>query len=123
MTPYETYVFLLCLIVFIMLTALSVVCLTIITKLSIRLIRIGAEDENIIQEKSKKKTERKFIRIFDTVITGIVCIAFLSAFAVSISISLSKDAPVNDIPTWRVVNTGSMSEKNPNNKYLFEDKN
>lgn len=122
MTPYETYVFFLCLIVFIMLTALSVVCLTIITKLSIRLIRIGAEDENIIKEKTEKKTDKKFLKIFDTVITGMVCISLLASFAVSVSISLSKAAPNNNIPTWRVVNTGSMSERNPENKYLFDNK-
>ena len=34
MTDYEIYVFLLCLIVFLLLTALSVVCLSIITKLT-----------------------------------------------------------------------------------------
>lgn len=121
MTPYETYVFLLCLIVFIMLTALSVVCLTIITKLSIRLIRVGAEDENIIREKLEKKSENKFLKILNTAITAIVCVAFLAAFAVSVSISLSSDAPVNDIPTWRVVNTGSMAKKNPENKHLFDN--
>lgn len=122
MTPYETYVFLLCLIVFILLTALSVVCLTIITKLSVRLIRCGAEDENIIKEKAQKKPENKFLKILDVAVTAIVCIVFLVAFAVSVSISTSQDAPVNDIPTWRVVNTGSMAKKNPENEYLFDNK-
>ncbi len=122
MTPYETYVFLLCLIVFIMLTALSVVCLTIITKFSVRLIRLGAEDENIIKEKTQKKPEGKFLKIFNAVFSGIICVVFFAAFVVSAFIALSKDAPDNDIPTWRVVNTGSMSKKNPDNSYLFDNK-
>jgi hypothetical protein len=49
MTDYEIYVFFLCLIVFVILTALSVVCLWIITRLSLRLIRDGLEDENILK--------------------------------------------------------------------------
>ena len=53
MTDYEIYVFILCLIVFLILTALSVVCLWIITKLSLRLIRGGLED------KTSSKTTRK----------------------------------------------------------------
>lgn len=122
MTPYETYVFLLCLIVFILLTALSVVCLTIVAKLSIRLIRCGAEDENIIREKTNKKPEKKWLKVLSALVSALVCIAFLVAFAFSVSLSLSDDAPVKDIPTWRVVNTGSMSEKNPKNTYLFNDK-
>ena len=41
MTQYEAYIFFLCLIVFILLTTLSVVCITIIATLSLRLIRSG----------------------------------------------------------------------------------
>ena len=122
MTPYETYVFLLCLIVFILLTALSVVCLTIIMKLSIRLIRIGAEDENIIREKTQKKPAKKITKILDAALTAVICIAFIGAFVVSVCISTSKDAPVKGVSSWRVVNTGSMSKKNPENDYLFENK-
>ena len=121
MTPYETYVFLLCLIVFVMLTGLSVTCLAIITKLSVRLIRIGAEDEQILKEKAEKKTGRCFFKVIDAVFTCVICLAFLAAFVFSVSISLSKDAPINDIPTWRVVNTGSMSQKHPDNTYLFDN--
>ncbi len=122
MTSYETYVFLLCLIVFIMLTALSVVCLTIITKLSIRLIRSGAEDEKIIKEKTEPRTKNRLAKVFDAVVTGIVCLVFIISFAVSTAIATSKDMPVEGVPTWRVVNTGSMAKKNPDNKYLFDNK-
>lgn len=58
MTDYEIYVFLLCFIVFILLTALSVVCLYIITRLSLRLIRSGAEDENILKEHEKEQQKK-----------------------------------------------------------------
>ena len=58
MTSYETYVFLLCLIVFLMLTALSVICITIITRLSVRLVQAGAEDNKIIEEERKKQEQK-----------------------------------------------------------------
>ncbi len=107
-----------CLVVFIMLTALSVVCLAIISKLSVRLIKSGAQDEEIIKEKTQKKTENKFVKIVDTVVTAVVCVAFFAAFACSAFIALSEDAPKDNIPTWRVVKTGSMAKKNPGNDYL-----
>ena len=61
MTDYEIYVFLLCLIVFLLLTALSVACLAIITKLSLRLIKCGEEDKKILEEYKKSKTKRVVI--------------------------------------------------------------
>ena len=80
MTDYELYVFLLCLIVFVMLAGLSALCIYIITKLSLRLIHSGVEDENILQEheKNKKKTAKcKYIKIADYAVSGIVCLVFV----------------------------------------------
>jgi hypothetical protein len=78
MSDYEIYVFLLCLIVFLLLTALSVVCLSIITKLTLRLINCGEEDQKILAEYKKSKTkkgENKVVKILDHVFSGLVCFA------------------------------------------------
>jgi hypothetical protein len=78
MSDYEIYVFLLCLIVFLLLTALSVVCLSIITKLTLRLINCGEEDQKILEEYRKSKTkkgENKVVKILDHVFSGLVCFA------------------------------------------------
>ena len=121
MTQYEIYVFFLCLIVFILLTSLSVICLWIIARLSIRLIRIGAEDEKIIQEKSAVKKENRFASFLEWAVSGLVCAALLVVFICSVMISFSKDAPVGDLPVYRVVTTGSMAAKHSANQYLFDN--
>ncbi len=123
MTQYEIYVFLLCLIVFVLLTTLSSVCLYLITKLSVRLIRVGAEDENILAEQQKVVSRKsKYGKIVDTVITVVLCTVLLVAFTVSVLIAVSDDMPLDDVPTYRVVKTGSMAEKHPDNRYLVDNR-
>ena len=124
MTDYEIYVFFLCLIVFIILTALSVVCLYIITKLSLRLIQGGLEDENILKEHEKKqkhKRRTKYLRLADTLFSGTICLLFVVMLAGSLIIQSTENTCCGRIPTYRVVLTGSMAEKNEKNLYLWEN--
>lgn len=124
MTDYEIYVFLLCLIVFILLTALSVVCLCIITRLSLRLIESGADDENILNEHIKKqckKKQSKYTKIFDYAISGVVCLIFVTMLIGSFIIQCTEGSCCGALPTYRVVKTGSMAEKNPKNTYLSDN--
>lgn len=123
MTQYEIYVFFLCLIVFVLLTALSAVCLGIVYNLSVKLIHSGAEDEKIKEEfaREKQKKDNKLLKILENMVTIVMCAVLMVAFVVSLYISFSKDAPTDNIPTYRVVNTGSMAEKNPKNTYLFKN--
>ena len=120
MTQYEIYVFFLCLVVFILLTTLSVVCLSIITKLTVRLIRIGAEDDNIIKEYNdrKKAKPNKFLRVLERVLSTGLCLVLLLSFITSLSIGASQDNRFQTKPAYRVVNTGSMSKKHEKNTYL-----
>jgi len=121
MTDYEIYVFLLCLIVFVMLTGLSALCIYIITKLSLRLIHSGVEDENILQEheKNKKKTAKsKYIKIADYAVSGIVCLVFVVMLFGALAIRCTEESRCGFLPTYRVVKTGSMAEKNAKNTYL-----
>lgn len=122
MTNYEIYVFFLCLVVFVLLTSLSVVCLTIITRLSLRLIQSGAEDEKILKEFQKtkhKKYQSKYAKIFDFAVSGTVCLLTVSALVCSVAIRCTEDSRCGALPTYRVVKTASMAEKNPKNTYLF----
>jgi hypothetical protein len=121
MTDYEIYVFLLCLIVFLILTALSVVCLYIITKLTLRLIRGGLEDASILKEyeknlKHKKRT--KYLKLADVIFSGFICLVFVAMLAGALIIRGTEDTCCGAIPTYRVVLTGSMAEKNEKNHYL-----
>ena len=124
MTQYEIYVFLLCLIVFLLLTALSVACLYIITKLSVRLIRCGAEDEKIMAEQQKQNhlKKKKLVKVTDYILSSVLCVVFAALFFGSLLIRCTENSQCGLLPTYRVVNTGSMAKKHENNTYLIEDK-
>ncbi len=125
MTDYEIYVFILCLIVFVMLTTLSVVCLYIITRLSLRLINNGVDDEQIFEEYKKrqsKKAKSKYVKIADYAISGVVCLAFVAMLIGSVVINCTENSCCGVLPTYRVVKTGSMAEKNDKNTYLTENR-
>lgn len=125
MTDYEIYVFILCLIVFVILTALSVVCLWIITKLSLRLIRGGLEDKNILKdyEKAQKHKKRtKYLKLADMLFSGAVCLLFVFMLVSALIIRGTENTCCGKLPTYRVVLTGSMSYKNDKNLYLWENK-
>lgn len=124
MTDYEIYVFFLCLIVFVLLTTLSVVCLTIITRQSIRLIRCGEEDKRILAEHTKnqnKKAQSKFMKIADYAVSGIVCLLFVIMLMGALVIRCTENSYCGTLPTYRVVRTGSMAEKKPKNDYLVQN--
>lgn len=124
MTDYEIYVFILCLIVFLMLTGMSILCLSIITRQSLRLIRGGLEDEKILAEYRKKKARKpstKYLRFADRVFTGLICLVFAVLFLGSVLIQCTEGSRCGQIPTYRVVKTGSMAEKHEKNTYLQEN--
>lgn len=123
MTNYEIYVFLLCLIVFILLTTLSAICLYIITRLSLRLIRSGVDDDRILEEHRKKQSKKpnKLLKIFDYTFTSIVCLVFALVFVASFFISCTESTHNSELPTYQVVRTGSMATKNAKNNYLIKN--
>ncbi len=125
MTNYEIYTFILCLVVYIMLTALSVTCITIITKMSLRIIRAGLDDSRIIEEHNKKIANKDFNKFLEFVSYGfsfLVCLAFVATFVTSFLVE-NPSGQVYFAPqsNYRVVQTGSMERKNEKNKYLFEN--
>ena len=124
MTDYEIYVFFLCLIVFVLLTAMSVACLWIITRLSLRLIRGGLEDESILKEHKKNQLHKKrikYAKIADMLFSGVLCLVFVAMLAGALIIKNTENTCCGVIPTYRVVLTGSMAEKNDKNLYLWEN--
>ena len=122
MTDYEIYVFLLCLIVFVLLTVSSAICIYLIAKLSLRLIDNGVEDENILAEYKKnkiKKPKSKYAKIIDYAVTGIVCLLFVVLLIGSLVIRCTEGSYCGVIPTYRVVKSSSMAQKNEKNTYLL----
>ncbi len=124
MTEYKIYVLIVCLIVFALLTTLSIFCVSLITKQSLKLINAGLEDEKILREyKKRKERERKTKcgKIADVIFSTVVCLLFLVMFLGSMTIKLSENSCCGILPSYRVVQTGSMSTKHEKNTYLTQN--
>ena len=122
MTNFEKYVLSICIIVFVLLTAIAVFTLSHIVKLTVQLIQNGTEDERIIKEyKASLKKKKKKSRIFDYLIVLPLCVVFFAFFAFSLYTSVRREVYSSKIPTLTVVQSGSMSEKHEDNKYLIEN--
>lgn len=121
MTAYETYVFILCLIVFSLFTLLFSFVIATIMKQKLKLIKHGLEDEEIKKEKDKKAKTSKVTTIFVNAVSLLVCVALLASFVFSVYLNFTKDKAPNGIPSLKVVKTSSMATKNKNNTYLFKN--
>ncbi len=120
MDAFEVYNLFLCIFVFIGFTSLFSVLIYVIVKSSIKLISAGIED-NKIKTEYLKCSKKKKSGIIDTVISILLCTAIFGFFAFSVVASFMPDKVGGNIPTVRVVNSGSMATKNKDNKYLFEN--
>lgn len=121
MTAYETYVFILCLIVFSLFTLLFSFVITTMVKQKLKLIKHGLEDKEIKKEKDKKAKTSKVTKIFVDVVSLLVCVALFASFVFSLYLNFTKDKVPNGIPSLKVVKTSSMATKNKNNTYLFKN--
>ena len=125
MTAYDIYIFLLCLIVFIILTALLTTLIVMITKLTLRVIKHGGDDKDILAEyyKSIKKKKKKAQRcgVFCKIFSTIVFCALFAVFGLSVYMSVAEKSGKSVGTVARVVQSGSMQEKHKKNKYLFEN--
>ena len=121
MTPYEIYVFILCLIVFALLTAMFTYLISSITKMELELIRHGHRDEAIQKELNKKKKESRVFLWISRIISLLLCIIFVTVFSFAVYIRAAEDRPANGIPSIKVVKSESMSRKCSENTYLFDN--
>ncbi len=122
MTPYEIYIFILCAIVFTALTALFSVLLTVIVRQQIRLMRCGQEDEAILREKAAEQNRKGCAwDILARLVSGLLCVAILGVFGATLYLKATENTYSADVPTLRVVQSGSMAQKRESNKYLFEN--
>ena len=125
MFDYDIYVSALCLITYVMFVTISIFCIAVITRLSIRLIRSGAEDERILRDYERKQKFEKvndFAKNIIYLFSSVVFIGLMLVFVFSLIVQHNGDVPLNEyLPVYRVVQTGSMSEKHKNNTYLVEN--
>lgn len=119
----SSYTLVVCLIVYVGLVSLFATTITIITKQTLKLTRIGAEDEKIKTEYLKNKDKKKSVigGIINLVIPIIACVIMLTIFITSVVVGILKDNVVGNTPSLKVVTTSSMSKKYEKNTYLFEN--
>lgn len=121
---YDIYVSLLCTITYVLLTTLSVICIATITRLYVKLIRSGYEDKKILREYQRKEDNGIFLSVVKWANYALSFIAFVVlglVFVASLTIQYADEAIFEFLPTYRVVQTNSMSTKNEKNKYLVEN--
>lgn len=121
MTPYEIYVFILCFIVFSLLTAMFTYLITSITKMELELIQHGHRDEAIKKELNKKRQESRVFLWINRIVSLLLCAVFVTTFAFAVYIRMAQDRPANGIPSIKVVKSESMSKKHPENIYLSDN--
>ena len=123
MSKFEIYTLILCLIVFALLVSVFSYMLTIIIKQGLNSIKAGLEDKDILSEYNKNSAniQKKFSKVFDWILKGLFCIIFGAIFISSLYINCTQNVYFDNVPTYRVVLTSSMEEKNDKNTYLFNN--
>ena len=121
MSSYDKFVLILCFIVFTLLTAVFSVLLIVLTKLSIRLIKSGAEDERIYKSYSKalKYVSDDTTGAISWISTLVFACLTAIVFSFSISMQLAENNTQKHLPLYRAVYSDSMSQKYKQNTYLY----
>ena len=120
MTPYEMYVFVLCLIVFSIFTVLFSVMLGYLVSLNLKLIKHGALDTKIKTEYEKRENSKHagFVAFVDRFVSVLLCLVMCLIFSFSCYLKFNENKAPLDVPSLKVVQSGSMSKKHEKNTYL-----
>ena len=122
MSGFDLYVFILCFIVFTLLTAMFSYLISLIVKLTVRLTNAGARDEEIKTEYVKLTQKGCLKKPLGCLASILLCGCMIFAFAFSMYVNLSGNKFFEKIPTLKVITSSSMARKNENNDYLFQNK-
>lgn len=126
MTAYDGYVFFLCLIVFLLFTTVLTVLIVALIRFYLKLVRLGAEDEKIKTEyeKANKQKKKKLERVLEIVGFSVIMLFALVLLVGCVASSVMDSQQTNRVgstPSLKVVMSGSMSYKEKDNKYLFDN--
>ena len=119
MSGLDIYILILCVIVFSLLTAVSVVMITYFVKSSTKMIKHGLEDEKTEYYKAQK--ENRFVGILANVLSFVIFAALLLAFLLSLGVKLCSDSIKCCLPVPQIVLSDSMAYKHEENTYLTEN--
>ncbi len=119
----STYSLIISLVVFFLLTTVSILVVSTIYKQTLKLIKCGAEDDNLIKEYQKVKTKKqKISKVLDLILTLVFSILLFISFAFSMILVSLEKSYFDNLPTLQVVKSSSMATKNSYNTYLFRNK-
>lgn len=121
MANFEIYVFILCLIVFIMLTAVFSYLIAVIFKQDMRLIRAGMEDDAILKAYTQEKDKNKTIKYVEMILSVLICAVLIIVFVFSAYVNVKENNFAKGVSSLKVVSSTSMASKNESNDYLFEN--
>ncbi len=123
MTNLEIYALIFSLVVLVMLVGVFSYMLTIMIKQGLKHIKAGLDDEEILKEFNNENGKRqgKFSKAFNVVLNVFLCVFFGVLFSSSLYINCTQNVYFENLPTYRVVLTSSMEEKNEKNQYLFDN--
>ena len=120
MTGYEIYIFVLCLVVFVALTAFFAALIACIAKMNIKLIRGGFADGEIIKQREKSAKKTAVFRTLEILLSAALFVAAITVFFFSLQVKINEKKPV-ERNVIKVVKSASMAEKDGFNKYLTEN--
>ncbi len=119
MTGYDNYIFVLCLVVFVALTAFFATLITCMVRMNIKLIRGGLADVEIKKQREKEKKSAVF-SVLEKIISITLLVIAITVFFFSLDVKINEKKPV-ERNVVKVVKSPSMSIKDKFNKYLVEN--
>ncbi|MBR2967399.1 MAG: hypothetical protein IKC35_01310, partial [Clostridia bacterium] len=122
MVQFDVYQFVLCLIVFLLLTGIFTTLTVWIIRLNAKLITSGVNDDKIKEEYLKEQAKKQSIvsKIMDKLLFAFCLAVILVAFVFSLSVTFNEGKVVGNVPIINVVKSNSMSYVNENHRYLDE---
>ena len=121
MSGFDIYTFILCLIVFALLTLVFTGVIVEMTRMQLKMIRHGIEDEKIKKEYQRSKYKGCVSTLVGKAVSLLFCLAVFAAFAFSVYMRTTEDKAANGVPSLKVVKSASMAEPHENNTYLAEN--
>lgn len=123
MTQFETFRFLLALIVFVLLVASFTAFIVYSVKVTLKLIKHGAEDKKITKEYIKYGSKKHgctgcVSNAVYAIVSATIAVVMIAALAFSLVVQFNEGRVCTNLPLMNVVQSGSMSEINAKHGYI-----
>ena len=124
MTQFETFRFLLALIVFVLLTASFTAFIVYSIKVTLKLIKHGAEDKKITKEYIKYGSKKHgctgcVSNAVYAIASATIAVVMIVALVFSLVVQFNEGRVCTNLPLMNVVNSGSMSYVNEKNENSY----